>query len=415
MLPPVLEIYVVWHPNDDAARAIADEIIGHYRGTAFTGLIGGAVEVFVRSLGWRYEGDSPRPIPTPYQPLVEGVGQAKYSAIVPILGNEMATAVQEGSSWRTYIETLVAAQVAHPDRVGVYPYRLHAGATDGTILGNLIGTYQGIAANRAQEPDETLVELLCRDLSQSIAQSIDGQSGDQITVFLSHTKRSAGGELGSVSDLIELVRNVLASTRLGEFFDASDLQPGTDWAATLIKEATRSAFLALRTDLYPSREWCQKEILTAKRCGMPIVILDAVGFAEERGSFLMDHVPRAPIRYEAAQWKRRDVFKALNLLVDECLKRSLWTIQRDLAFNRDDLKISWWAPHAPEPVTLVHWLESAISEGNLPEPGGKLWVLHPDPPLGPDEREVLEQMLSVGGIKNALEVMTPRQLAARGG
>lgn len=42
-------------------------------------------------------------------------------------------------------------------------------------------------------------------------------------------------------------------------------------------------------------------------------------------------------------------------------------------------------------------------------------ILHPDPPLGPDERNVLEQMLNLTGLPEALDVMTPRQLAGRGG
>jgi len=41
--------------------------------------------------------------------------------------------------------------------------------------------------------------------------------------------------------------------------------------------------------------------------------------------------------------------------------------------------------------------------------------LHPDPPLGFDEKAVLEQMLSFGGLEGKLDVMTPRQLAGRGG
>ena len=49
MLPPVLEIYVVWHTKDAEGQTIADTLLGHFRGTAFSGLIGGAVEVYVRS------------------------------------------------------------------------------------------------------------------------------------------------------------------------------------------------------------------------------------------------------------------------------------------------------------------------------------------------------------------------------
>jgi len=44
-------------------------------------------------------------------------------------------------------------------------------------------------------------------------------------------------------------------------------------------------------------------MLIAKRAGMPIVILDAPVLGEERGSFLMDHVPRVPVRLEADRRK----------------------------------------------------------------------------------------------------------------
>lgn len=415
MLPPVLEIYVVWHPGDIGGQAIADEIVAHYRGTAFTGLMGGAVEVFIRSASWASCADAPRPIPLPNQPLVDGLEQARFTAIVPLLGNEMAAAVQQSGAWHAYLAALAASQASYPARVGIFPYRMHPGATNGTALGDVLGAYQAIAAGPAEEPHDAPRNLRCRDLSQGIAQVVSGQPASRITTFISHTKRSASTEMVDVATLVELVRSVIGSTHLDAFFDATDLQPGVDWAEELMNKAATSALLALRTDLYPSREWCQREILTAKRCGMPIVILDAIGYAEERGSFLMDHVPRAPVRYEASQWRRRDVYRALNLLVDECLKRVLWNTQRDLAAARDGLDVSWWAPHAPEPLTLAQWLEDAKSRGQLPLADRKLRILHPDPPLGRDEKAVLEQMLALSGLDGRLEVMTPRQLAARGG
>jgi len=51
MLPPVLEIYVVWHGGDKPAAQIAREIVEHFHGTIFSGLIGGAIEVYVRNTG----------------------------------------------------------------------------------------------------------------------------------------------------------------------------------------------------------------------------------------------------------------------------------------------------------------------------------------------------------------------------
>jgi hypothetical protein len=54
--------------------------------------------------------------------------------------------------------------------------------------------------------------------------------------------------------LVELVRDVIATTRSREFFDARDLQPGSEWGDALMQNAAKSALLAVRTDLYPSRE-----------------------------------------------------------------------------------------------------------------------------------------------------------------
>jgi hypothetical protein len=414
MLPPVLEIHVVWHPDDAAGGAIAAEIVDHFHGTAFTGLIGGAVEVLVRSEGWLVPGGAPRPIFTPATPPPNHVEPAMFAAVVPILGIALAGAVENDSPWQTYMRDIVAAQKAQADRVGLFPYRLNPAATDGTRLATLVGEYQTIAATPPDEPSDTPRNARCRDLSQALAQFVAGNAGDQLTAFISHTKRSSTAESADVSALIDLVKRVIATTHMRDFFDARDLQPGTDWADALKQHASKGALLALRTDLYPSREWCQREILVAKRNGMPVVILDGLGYAEERGSFLMDHVPRTPVRTNGAEWSRRDVYRSLNILVDECLKRALWKRQQELARARPDLLVSWWAAHAPEPLTLIQWLEEAKNANALPHQG-LLRVLHPDPPLGVDEKAVLEQILSFGGMAGVLDVMTPRQLASRGG
>jgi hypothetical protein len=208
---------------------------------------------------------------------------------------------------------------------------------------------------------------------------------------------------------------VIQNTRLQEFFDASDLQPGENWDAEIRSKAATSALLAIRTDLYPSREWCQREILIAKHSGMPIVIMDAIGHAEERGSFLMDHVPRVPIRLQADRWNKGDIYRALDLLVDECLKRALWTHQERLSKGRPELQIAWWAPHAPEPLTLVQWIQEARKSGALAADATVVRILHPDPPLGRDEKLVLDQVFSLTGAPAELDIMTPRLLAARGG
>ena len=170
MLPPVLEIYVLWHPGDEAGEGVAEQLIGHFHGNAFSGLIGGAVEVFVRSEGWEEHGAAPRPLPV-VAPLPHDLREPALTVIVPVVGLELGAAVEPGTGpWHDYIAAAVDARNARPDVVAIVPVRV-AGAPDG---GTLIDLVAGIQAIRAEHED------LCRDLSQAVAQFlIDDDAGSQ--------------------------------------------------------------------------------------------------------------------------------------------------------------------------------------------------------------------------------------------
>jgi hypothetical protein len=393
MLPPLLEIYVVWHPEDQGGAAVADRLIDHFHGTAFSGLVGGAIEVFVRSEGWSAPADVPRPLPY-VEALPNGLAEAELTVVVPVLGVHLAAAVEDGEPWRHYIRQLRANADARPGEICVLPVRLPTAVQEGALY-NALGDLQSTAAGGA----------LCRDLAQAIAQFTRGNK-ERLKVFLSHTKRAGLGEAPDA--LVRRVREVILDTKLEDFFDAQDLQPGCDWSAQLLAEAATGALLAVRTDLYATREWCQKEVLTAKRAGMPVVILDALAEGEERGSFLMDHMPRIPLHTVVGD---DAILRALGQLVDECLKRALWHRQQELARREGAEMAAWWAPHAPEPVTLVAWLNEAAPAGG---PDDQVVVLHPDPPLGRDELQTLNELATLCGLGDRLEILTPRGLAIRG-
>ena len=415
MLPPVLEIYVVWHPGDAQGMAAADDFIQHFHGTPFSGLIGGAVEIYVRSAGWRSATDAPRPIPLPGTGPPNDVAQAEITTIVPVLGIELASAVeQEAGPWGAYMSGIAKAGTDHPDRVCILPLSISPKATDQTTLGRIFPVIQRIAERHAGAPDEPEAALRCRDVAQAIAQFLglgQGHDHERLTVFLSHTKR-AGVDEDGVIDLIDRVRRIIGETRLKSFFDANDLQPGQDWDAALRNNAGAGALLALRTDLYSSREWCQREVLIAKRAGLPVVMLDALDHGDQRGSFLMDHVPQVALRRDAGRWRDADIHRGLNLLVDESLKRALWGRQERLAADEPDHDVAWWAPHAPEPATFAQFLATLRDDQRAR--GAAPRVLHPDPPLGPEERRVLDEIAKLSGLP-AVDIMTPRLLAARGG
>lgn len=407
--PPILEIYVLWHPDDEDGGAVADQLTEHFHGPAYSGLAGGAVEVYRRSLGWASPDGAPRPLPF-MKPLPADLSPAQLTVVVPILSRELAQAVREPGEWRDYMKDVFAADRAFqsPERepwVAVYPVQ---GRSDlsGTKLGDLALTPQSISAKALDNPG-----LLAREVAQAIIQRLHRETGgpadDRIKVFVSHTKRYATDEGDGGRRLVEGVREVLQDTRLDAFFDAHDIQTGEDWVERLTSESGRNALLMIRTNLYASREWTQREVLVAKQWDVPVVALHAVRSQEDRGSFLMDHVPVVSC---PPGDPKPAIDAALSRLVDEGLKKALWRAQR--VYLESD-GFDWLPAHAPEPVTLTHWLSGqSLAAG---EPQIRVVIIHPDPPLGPPEQEVIEQMCRLAGVTGKVDVLTPRTFAARGG
>jgi len=401
VLPPILEVYVVWHPDDQEGAQIAAWLLEHFRGAPYSGLVGGAVEVYTRSEPWQPDSDAPRPLPFQV-PLPYQLPHARVTAVVPVLGVRLARAVkQDSSDWRRYLESIHAAAGAGQELIGVFPVRSQ-GTVGGGSFGE-IGSRQALHKASAEQP-----AVLCRELSQAVAQLVGDPFGERLRIFISHTKRHrVEEEPDYVDELVGRVRTTIADTHLQAYFDAADLQPGADWEQELQSQASSSALLAVRTDLYASREWCQREFLVAKRAGMPIVTLNGVRRAEERGSFLMDHVPAVGYRQADEDLQQSSIEEALNRLVDAALTRALWGLQQDML---EELGIDWTPLHAPEPITVLPWLlknrERAADEGPL-------LIMHPDPPLGPEEAKALSELFEVAGVRDAVDVMTPRTYTSR--
>ena len=401
VLPPILEVYIVWHPEDPEGAQIATWLLEHFRGAPYSGLVGGAVEVYTRSEPWQPGSDAPRPLPCQV-PLPYQLPHAQVTAIVPVLGVRLARAVEQDSSdWMGYLQSIHSAEEAGSELVGVFPVRLQ-GSVDKSSFGEM-GSLQTLHSASCEEP-----AVLCRELSQGVAQLVGDPFGERLRVFISHTKRHpVEEEPDYVDELVGRVRRTIADTHLEAYFDAADLQPGADWEHELRSQAASSALLAVRTDLYASREWCQREFLVAKRAGMPIVTLNGVFRAEERGSFLMDHVPSVGYRQTDENLRQSSVEEALNLLVDAALTRALWGLQQH---RFEELGIDWAPLHAPEPVTVLPWL---LENSGRAAGDGPLLIMHPDPPLGPDEANALGELFEVAGFGDAVDVVTPRTYMSR--
>lgn len=408
--PPLLEVYIVWHPDDGhVGEQVATLVQAHFHGPAFSGLAGGAVEVYVRSEPWDGDGSAPRPMPF-QAPLPHGLPAAHKTVVIPLLATHLARAVaDENSSWASYITDI--ADAATREDILVLPAKKPDPEPDSGRpwpgrLGPHLAALEDMQCARYPEAGDSGEEF-CRDISQAIAQYLSGAPGEPITIFISHTKKlSAEEDDADGPRLYDQVRRVLLDTKLGEFFDASDLQLGDDWAQRLDEAAGHSALLIVRTDRYAEREWTQREVLVGKRRDVPAVVLHALRGGEERGSFLMDHLPALACDLSDPE---PAIKHALQRLVDETLKRALWEHQ---TVYLEGGGFDWRPVHSPEPITLIHWLAGHPSAADHDV---DFIVVHPDPPLGSQEREVIDQVCESAGFAGRIEILTPRTFASRGG
>jgi hypothetical protein len=401
---PILDVFVVWHPLDSAAGALFQQIHEHFHSPSFSGLAGGAVEVYARSVGWHSTDDAPRPI---VSGDIDGdaVPAAQFNVAIPIVDTQMLRHVAHPATpWHAYVSNL--RDMAEGGAMAILPLLTPNTQFTDTALYDLIGGFQALGPNAYGES-----RILAREIAQATAQHILKSTGDpqRLKVFISHTKQESDAERDSASrpvQIVDRVRERIGQTHLDQFFDANAIQVGTTWEQVLIDEASTCVLLMVRTDLYASRVWTQREVRAAKENGVPTVSLYALRGGEERGSFLMDHIPTVTCEIDNPD---AGIDQALDRLVDESLKSVLWKSQIEyLAGDGFD----WLPSHSPEPVTLVPWLVTHKEE--QPD-DGHLWIIHPDPPLMPPEREILTQLAKLTGYEGEIDVLTPRTFAQRGG
>lgn len=223
---------------------------------------------------------------------------------------------------------------------------------------------------------------LCRWLLGRPRSALAGPPGTQseepITVFLSHAKADG------TTIAAEFIDHLQQHTRLGSFFDAHDIAPAFRFADEIEQRAAQSILLVIRTDAYGTREWCQREVLAAKRAGVPVVVADALEDTERRVFPYLGNVPT--IRYRAHDPQRHE--RVLDLLLDETLRQLHFKrrVDRLLSDARGAKPVVLGA--APELVGFALARERERRAGGATRRRTRR-VVYPDPPLTAPEIEVL--------------------------
>ena len=207
---------------------------------------------------------------------------------------------------------------------------------------------------------------------------------DETTLFVSHAK----SDLVPTKQAAEKIANYAKTNLTAQaFFDRTELFTGEPLNEQIDFAVSRGVFVAVRGDSYSSRIWCQRELLQAKRHGLPTLTVEVLQKGERRSLAYGGNSP-------TLVWdkNRDDPGKVVAWAMTEWL--------RAIHFLREGKRIRD-AAGLPEAELLIRPPELLdMAQGPL-HSGAPQLVMHPDPELSALERQVLR------AASSRLHLVTP--------
>lgn len=355
-----LSVYIIWHPENKDAENIANEL--------YSLLCRDISKPLIRTTG----------IPVYFRntkPIKEiNFNESINTAIIPLIDD--AFVLDKGLS--EFVDLLYNDCLKDNVFRRIYPVALSASAYNVSAnLGKLNFT-KGYDKNITKQTEvfsfikTPILHELCRFLMQLEAD----QKVPPVKLFVSHSKHD-----NKVNDAIGFRDYVNSNTQLKTFFDANDIPNGSTFSEEIKAAIKESALVVFQSDTYADREWCRIEVLEAKKHNCPITIVNAVQAGEQRVFPYLGNFPS--IRFD----NDKDFSKIIDLTLLQVLKKLyLSKLFKDLT-DLYNIKAENILTTSPE---LFHFIKLKQIHSNA----GKEYSLfiYPDPPLGSEELELLNQM-----------------------
>jgi hypothetical protein len=370
-----LEIYVIWDPESDLGKEVANSLFASFCGDPDSPLAHGpGIPVYYRSAA-DADGNL-QPIPW---------SRARYTVLVVITDDKL---VARKSKWRDWLENALDECGKAPDERRFFLIGISQNFTN---LSRKISAAQGIRLVEMSDDFETLeVELLAR-LSNEISRIIDpARDGGATTLFLSHAKRDGRNVALQVKEHIN-------NAPVGEvFFDEVSLQPTKGFESAFRKTLEKATLVVLMTDAWATRYWCQWEALQGKELDRPMLLVDMLSDGERRHFPYLGNTPA--IRCDANTFEKADCRRIIAAAQLETLRdlhenmrmKELEQVERLPAGSRH-------LTRSPELASLV----TMFSEESL---GDDVQFVYPDPPIADHEHKLLQR------FKEELQLATPIEL-----
>lgn len=398
-------VYLCWHPDSHSAP-LAEECYKQLcRNPDRPFSRGMQIPVFFRSI-------------TPLgeeKPLPIKLGDQERTAIFVFADDKLVAS----DPWNSYINGMFTRTTLSPEnhRMFVVALTQNAFNLSGRISQtNFIRLYEVSPEIRDKLLLVHMAHELCRLLESSPRFSLreKHQLGRPVKLFLSHAKKDE-----KALKLAIALKVLIDNSTLTRFFDKVNIAPGDDFAIEIEASIEDSAVVCIRSDSYSSRPWCQREVLYAKKQKCPILIVDILENFDDRTFPYLGNVPSIRLS-EQDQDNTATLYSIIESALLETL-RSYYAYEY-LEFLRLQSLI-------PKDAIILTRPPESIDIGVLSKsPPQIIKVIYPDPPLVPDELDLLQndnltfstpltsELVTLQGLKVGLSISEPEkfELAAIG-
>tara|TARA_R110001583_G_C5664263_1_gene409917 strand:+ start:3474 stop:5489 length:2016 start_codon:yes stop_codon:yes gene_type:complete len=270
--------------------------------------------------------------------------------------------------WKNYIENIPNSEKIRIIPVAIDSYGLrHTGSISKL---NCIRLYEWPAHNIDLYSVLFLAHELYRSSSSTFKQSGPGKNSS-IKLFLSHAK---SGEIGVHHS--DAVKQFLDNTNMSRFFDATEISPGFKFDTEIEQAICQSTLIAIISDAYSSRYWCQREVLSAKLNDRPIVVVNCLDDYEDRIFPAASNVPCVHVSPEQPL-ADRDILRILCSAILETIRHintiEVLNLYQDNGWIDKECEVTSRPPEVRKALILK---QQGINN-----------ICYPDPPIYPNEAD----------------------------
>jgi hypothetical protein len=315
-------------------------------------------------------------------PDVLDLDAAEATAVIVLID----TSIRADQAWRDCVRDIESRIAATGKRHLFLPVACEDRVLTVVDKTNCIRLYNFELIDRPERLASALTHELARLL---LAKGTDVKTEDfgtleksyaPVKLFISHSKHGREGTV-IATELRDYARQHLP---VATFFDSNDINAGSDFVKEIKANVADSAMVVVQTNTYSDREWCRKEVLSAKQYGCPVLVINAVTVGEDRQFPYIGNAPTIRWPFDSA--------RRCEVAIDAALREVL----RNVHFleHVKTLKRAGFLPDtcvqigtAPEILTYGNLLRAKKCDRTKPSV-----LLYPDPPLGDEEIEILEDI-----------------------